>query len=82
MKNSFAIVLTHLRGIAFRMIQISENAGSLTDVYRKEHASIPWRALYGLRNRIVHDYGHVDLSIVYSTLKKDIPDLLEKIRAL
>jgi len=34
-------------------------------------------AMYGLRNRIVHGYGSVDLSIVYSTLKRDIPELLE-----
>ena len=33
----------------------------------------------GLRNRIVHDYGNVDLQIVFDTLKNDIPELLELI---
>ncbi|MCR5452884.1 MAG: DUF86 domain-containing protein, partial [Lachnospiraceae bacterium] len=33
----------------------------------------------GLRNRIVHDYGNVDLNIVFETLKYDIPDLLERL---
>jgi uncharacterized protein YutE (UPF0331/DUF86 family) len=33
--------------------------------------------MYGLRNRIVHDYGNVDLNVVYETLKNDIPELLE-----
>ena len=33
--------------------------------------------MYGLRNRIVHDYGNVDLNIVFETLKNDIPELLE-----
>ena len=36
--------------------------------------------IYGLRNRIVHDYGSVDLDIVYSTLKDDIPELLKTIK--
>ena len=27
----------------------------------------------------VHDYGNVDLNIVYETLKNDIPELLEMI---
>ena len=36
--------------------------------------------MYGLRNRIVHDYGNVDLTIVYDTLVRDIPGLLEIIR--
>ena len=31
----------------------------------------------GLRNRIVHDSGNVDMMMVYSTLKEDIPGLLE-----
>ena len=33
------------------------------------------------RNRIVHDYGNVDLKVVYETLKNDIPDLLEMVMA-
>ena len=27
----------------------------------------------GLRNRVVHDYGNVDLSIIYNNVKNDIP---------
>ena len=45
-----------------------------------ENEDIPWTDIYGLRNRIVHDYGNVDISVVYDTLKEDIPDLLEKIK--
>ena len=60
----------------FRLIQISENAKRLSDEYKAEHETIPWTAIYGLRNRIVHDYGSVDLTIVYDTLKHDIPELL------
>lgn len=66
-----------LDSMLFRMIQISENARRLTDEYRRMRGNIPWSALYGLRNRIVHDYGSVDLNIVYETLKNDIPALLE-----
>ena len=61
----------------FRMIQLSENAKKLTDQYKQTHSNIPWNAMYGLRNRIVHDYGNVDLNIIFETLKIDIPQLLE-----
>lgn len=61
----------------FRLIQISENSRKLTDDYKAAHDQIPWVAMYGLRNRIVHDYGSVDLGIVYATLKENIPELLE-----
>lgn len=61
-----------LDSMLFRMIQISENAKNLSDEYKQVRGHIPWNALYGLRNRIVHDYGNVDL-------KNDIPELLEMI---
>lgn len=46
-----------LDSMLFRMIQISENAKRLTDEYKLSHSHIPWSALSGMRNRIVHDYG-------------------------
>ena len=61
----------------FRMIQLSENAKKLSEEYKMMHGDIPWSDMYGLRNRIVHDYGNVDLEIVYETLKNDIPELLD-----
>lgn len=66
-----------LDSMLFRLIQISESVRKLDDDYKEKHPAIPWTAIYGLRNRIVHDYGNVDLGIVYATLKDDIPDLLK-----
>ena len=66
-----------LDSMLFRMIQLSENAKKLTEQYKQKHNNIPWNAMYGLRNRIVHDYGNVDLNVVFETLKNDIPELLE-----
>lgn len=66
-----------LDSMLFRMIQMSENSKKLSNEYKEKHAHIPWKAVHGFRNRIVHDYGNVDLNIVYETLKRDIPDLLE-----
>ena len=66
-----------LDSMLFRMIQISENAKKLSDEYKMSHRYVPWNALSGMRNRIVHDYGNVDLNVVYETLKTDIPELIE-----
>ena len=64
----------------FRLIQISENSKKLSDDFKKKHGTVPWMAVYGLRNRIVHDYGSVDLGIVFETLKTDIPVLYALIK--
>ena len=57
-----------LDSMLFRLIQVQENARRLTEAFRAEHAQIPWTDIAGLRNRIVHDYGNVNLSVVYDTL--------------
>ena len=39
----------------------------------------------GLRNRIVHDYGSIQLDIIYDTVKNNLPDLkieIEKINIM
>lgn len=69
-----------LDSMIFRLIQISENARKLTDEFRlSEHPAVPWLAMFGLRNRIVHDYGSVDLSIIFDTLKNSIPELYDQL---
>lgn len=68
-----------LDSILFRLIQISENSIKLTDVFKLNNKEIPWSAIKGLRNRIVHDYGGVDYSIIYETVKNEIPYCLELI---
>ena len=66
----------------FRLIQISENSDKLTEDFKTHHSSIPWRAIRGLRNRIVHEYGNVDLAVVYDTVRNDIPDLLNELKTI
>ena len=35
-----------------------------------------------MRNRIVHDYGEVDLTIVYETVTKSIPEIYKKLNVV
>ncbi len=66
----------------FRLIQVAENSDKLTEEFKLRHCTIPWRAMKGMRNRIVHEYGNVDMSVVYDTVKKDIPTLLIELKKL
>ena len=63
----------------FRLIQISENSIKLTQEFRDAHKDIPWQAIKGMRNRIVHEYGEVNFGIVYETITKSIPDICQKL---
>ena len=40
---------------------------------------VPWDVMYGMRNRIVHDYFEVDLDVVWQTIQLDLPVLRPQI---
>ncbi len=48
----------------------------------EEHGENPWGQIVGLRNRLIHGYDSVDLDVVEQILEKDLPDLIEKLRAV
>ena len=65
--------------MCFRLIQVQENAKKLSEAYKLAHDDVEWRDIAGLRNYIVHDYGNVDITILFDTLTKDIPILIESL---
>ena len=52
------------------------------DAFYLEHKDVPWLAIKGMRNRIVHDYGYVDLTIVYDTVIRGIPEMYAKLKEI
>ncbi len=46
------------------------------------HTHVPWDQMYGMRNRIVHDYFEIDLAVVWQTVQQDLPTLRQQIHAL
>lgn len=64
----------------FRLIQISESSDKISDTCKEIHPEIAWRAIKGMRNRIVHEYGRVDFGLVYSTMTEDVPMLLSNLK--
>ena len=68
--------------IMFRLVQIAENGEKLTSDFKENHKEIQWKAIKGMRNRIVHDYGFIDLTIVYDTVANSIPELYKQLKTL
>lgn len=68
--------------ISFKFVQISENVKKLSPEIFNKYKNIPWHKISGLRNRIVHDYGSVELDIIYYTVKQNLPDLLVSLSTL
>ncbi len=61
---------------------LGEAAARVSDETRQTAPDIPWNAIVGMRNRLVHGYFNIDADIVWKTVSSEIPALLLKLRVL
>ncbi len=66
-----------LRALERMLEPIGECARRTSEGTRHAHPSIPWRAMIGMRNIIAHDYGYVNLDLVWRTVHGDMPPVAE-----
>ena len=66
----------------FNLSQIGELANKIDKDFEESNPSIPWRVMYGLRNKIVHDYEGVNLVLIWDIVKEDLPELNNQLEEL
>ncbi len=71
-----------MEACVFNLSQMGELVKKLDDSFMQAHTDIPWRAIYGLRNRIVHDYEGVNLTLIWDVITEDLPALTEQLKQL
>ncbi len=62
---------------------IGEASKNLSPTIKEKHNSIPWKEIIGTRDKIIHHYFGIDLEIIWTIIKKELPALkkeMEKIR--
>ena len=61
---------------------IGQASRGLSEAFRDEHANIPWRAIIGMRNILVHHYFGIDKDAVWSVVENDLASLEAEIRTI
>ena len=51
---------------------LGECAARLNTSLGERFPDVPWKTIAGLRNKVVHEYFRVDLSIIFYTIKNDL----------
>lgn len=74
---------TRLQDSVIRRIEIiGEAVRRLSSEFRGQHSNVPWRAMAGMRNRMIHGYDDIDMDVVWDTAQDSIPRLLSMIEPL
>jgi uncharacterized protein with HEPN domain len=60
-----------------RLLVIGEAAARLSDETKAAFENVPFGKIVGMRNKIVHDYGQVDLQIIWETAQLHLPKVRE-----
>ena len=55
---------------------IGEAASRLSEERKGLTPNVPWRQMVGMRNRLIHGYGAVDLDILWNVVRDDLPHLI------
>ncbi|MDQ5878530.1 MAG: hypothetical protein QG616_1546 [Pseudomonadota bacterium] len=61
---------------------VGEAASRLSTEAQASAPAIPWPAIIGMRNRLIHAYFDVDAEIVWKTVTVELPALAAELRLL
>lgn len=68
--------------VLYQLLVIGEAAKRLSPDFTTQHGAIPWRAVAGMRDKLIHGYDAVDVDEVWRTVETDVPTLLRVLSPL
>lgn len=68
--------------VAHNLTVIGEAANHIPSDITDRHPEIPWRQMIDLRNFTVHAYWNLRPSVIWDTVKNDLPPLIDPLRNL
>ncbi|MCA4894196.1 MAG: DUF86 domain-containing protein [Cytophagales bacterium] len=61
---------------------IGEASKRIRPEFKIEYPSVPWKKMAGMRDKLIHDYVHVDLETVWEAISAILPSLLVELKKI
>jgi uncharacterized protein with HEPN domain len=65
-----------------RLEIIGEASGRVSSETQKKYYHLPWQAMKGTRNRIIHEYDSIELDIIWEIIQQDLPYLISELEKI
>lgn len=81
-KDEFMRDETRKRAFVRSLEVVGEAVKNVPDDFRQKHSHVEWRALAGMRDRLIHGYFGIDYDIVWDVVMNKVPVLRQEIEAI
>jgi uncharacterized protein with HEPN domain len=77
---AFAARPTIVRSVLYSIAIIGEAAKGVSPAFKAAHPDVPWRAIAGVRDKIVHEYFRTNARRIWDVVTSDIDELEKALR--
>ena len=66
----------------YRLGQLGETAGNLSEDFKESNPAVPWRQMADMRNRLFHFYDAINMDIVFEVAAQQIPAIIAELKQI